>query len=501
LAVALAALGLLADRALVREAAARAALAAARLGEDARTAALSVRGALSRIEQELLAGHAPAGVQQETLMLSPAPSTPRGRSYEGRPRAELEALLLSSDPTASGLPEAAIAALALGSREARSGAAERLVRGELPVRVEDLPTVAVLLGAGGDPRIAALQARLREAPEASTLPSSPLFARQRTANAVYGWSRRGRAGLRYEVPIVALLESAGVGARARLAESGQGTAVPDVPGLSLDVAPDLPAQGRLFGARSLLWAAVSACLVALLFVHRALDARERVVQREKVFMASVTHELLTPVTAIRIFGETLAQGAGDPREYGVLLAQESERLEALVERVLAATRIDHAPSFAPVRPADLVASAVQLMQPRAGRRAVTLSVVSLVDLGEAVWDADAVRRCLLNLIENAIKHGRQPGRVEVGGEADEAHVRLFVRDDGPGIARHDRRRLFARFARGATSATGTGLGLYLVDQVAQAHGGHVDVVSRDGEGCTFSLRLPRRPPVARGGAA
>ena len=65
----------------------------------------------------------------------------------------------------------------------------------------------------------------------------------------------------------------------------------------------------------------------------------------------------------------------------------------------------------------------------------------------------------------------------------------------------DRRRLFGRFARGATSATGTGLGLYLVDQVAQAHGGGVDVVSREGQGCTFSLRLPRHPPAVRGGTA
>ena len=70
-------------------------------------------------------------------------------------------------------------------------------------------------------------------------------------------------------------------------------------------------------------------------MQRALAREARAVSREKAFVAGVTHELRTPVAAIRVFGETLAEGTGDPREYGALLAEESERLEALVERVLA----------------------------------------------------------------------------------------------------------------------------------------------------------------------
>jgi signal transduction histidine kinase len=135
------------------------------------------------------------------------------------------------------------------------------------------------------------------------------------------------------------------------------------------------------------------------------------------------------------------------------------------------------------------------MQPRAERRGVTLLVRSPEDVGEARWDGDAVRRALLNLIDNAIKHGRSRGQVEAAAESDGPHVRLSVRDDGPGIERRDQRRIFGRFARGTTEASGTGLGLYLVDQAARVHGGRVDLTSGDGHGCTFTLVLPRWPPA------
>jgi signal transduction histidine kinase len=101
---------------------------------------------------------------------------------------------------------------------------------------------------------------------------------------------------------------------------------------------------------------------------------------------------------------------------------------------------------------------------------------------------------LLSLIDNAVQHGRANGRVEVYAESDAQQVKLSVRDDGPGIARTGRKRLFGRFVRGATAASGTGLGLYLVDQVARAHGGRVDLQSEDGQGATFTLVLPRVPP-------
>jgi len=271
--------------------------------------------------------------------------------------------------------------------------------------------------------------------------------------------------------------------------------VPDVDGLVLAMVPATPPRARLLAARGLLWLAVVACLLALGLVRRALAREARAVSKEKAFLAGVTHELRTPVASIRVFGEALADGAGNPREYGVLLVEESQRLEALVERTLASTRIDAAPRFAAVQPDELLRAAVEAMRPAAERRGVTLEVRADEGMADVCWDADAVRQALLNLIENAVKHGRPSGRVEVGARVDGEHVRLSVRDDGPGIGRRDHRRLFGRFERGATEVPGTGLGLYLVDQVVSAHGGRVDLASAEGQGCTFTLVLPRLPPA------
>ena len=501
LAAVLAGFGLLADRALVREAAVSAELSSARTEQDARAAALSVRGVLGQIEQDLLAGRSRAGVRQQTLALPPSLSAWSGRPYHGRPREELVSLLLSTEVTPWGLPEALVAAIALGGPESRRDVAERLLAGQLPVRPEDLPHLASLMAVEGDPRVPDLQRRLRSAPDPNDLPEVPVFRRTLTeAGTVEGWTRRGRASLRYEVPARALFESSGVAERASIATSsrrgapvGTTIGVPDVEGFSLTLTPVAAARGRLLAARGALWVGVGACLLALIFVQRGLAREARAVAREKAFVAGVTHEPRTPVTAIRVFGETLAEGRGDPLEYGAMVAEESERLEALVERVLAATRMDEAPQLAAVRPGELLASVVHLMRPRAERRGVTLKVRAEEGLGDAQWDADAVRRALLNLIDNAIKHGRPSGKVEAGAAADGGDIRLSIRDDGPGIARRDRRRLFGRFQRGATEAPGAGLGLYLVDQVARAHGGHVDLTTAEGQGCAFTLVLPRQP--------
>jgi signal transduction histidine kinase len=115
------------------------------------------------------------------------------------------------------------------------------------------------------------------------------------------------------------------------------------------------------------------------------------------------------------------------------------------------------------------------------------------DAGDASWDSESVRQALLNLIDNAIKHGRAGGHIEVGVYPEGENLHLLVRDDGPGIVRRDRRRIFGRFQRGTTEAPGAGLGLYLVDQVARSHGGRVDLVTEDGKGSTFTLILPRVP--------
>jgi two-component system phosphate regulon sensor histidine kinase PhoR len=518
LALALAVVAVLADRALVGQADTARAAAVARIDEDARLAALSVRASLAQLEQTVAAGHAAPGVTSERLSIPPPRSvSPRGFvPYGGRPRAELADLLASTRATPNGLPEAVVARLALGPAVPVSGALgspaveDRLLAGELPVRPEDLSFLASRLGVLSDPRVPALEARLRRAPDAADLPPAPGFRRGLAGpDRIEGWTRSDRWRLRYELPVATLLEGAGVNERAAVSPAGGAAGgkapslsrtvpVPDLDGVFLRVAPRLPGTLRLTALRGVLWLSAVAGFAGLLALRRALAREARAIDRERAFLAGVTHELRTPLTAIRVLGETLAEGRGEPREYGTLVARESERLEALVERVLTLTRVEQRPRFGPVDPAELVRSAVTLVRPRAQRRTTRIECRVEPALPECRWDGEAVRRALLNLLDNAVTHGREGGRVEVSAASDGDEVRLSVEDDGPGIGRTERRRIFGRFERGRTEAPGTGLGLYLVEEVARAHGGRVDLVTAEGRGSTFTLVLPSRPPGSEG---
>ena len=491
------AFGAVSDRSLVEQGRQARRMAESEAVENARLTALSVRAALAQIEQGVLSGTTAEGTVVERLAIPPAPSVPEpgAAPYRRRSRAELAQLLQSTKSTPSGLPEAVMARLALG--DSGSDVADRLLSGALPVRPEDLPHLAHALGIGSDPRVAALQERLRTAPDSSALPTAPAFRRTRQGDHLEGWTVHGHQRVRYEVPLAAVWTSANLSADVRADPSlGASAPVPDVDGLEVSVPVRATQALRLRALRIALWIAVAASVAGLVAVRRALMAAARANAREKAFLTSVTHELRTPLAAIRLFGETLADGRGHAREYGTLVAEETQRLEGLVERVLAVTRAAESPTFAPLQPAAVLRSAVELMAPRADRRSVTLVCHANGDLPTAHWDAEAVRRALLNLLDNAVKHGREGGHVEATAAMDGDTVRLSVIDDGPGIGPRERKGLFQRFARGLTDAPGTGLGLHLVEQVARAHGGRVDLVSEEGRGCVFSLCLPVHPPAA-----
>jgi signal transduction histidine kinase len=394
-----------------------------------------------------------------------------------------------------------VAAVALGSPEARQRVAERLLTGLLPVDPEELPYLATALGVGDDGRVEALVTRLGQVPGTAGLPYVPDFKRSWTAGgSVEGVARDGEGVLLYEVrPIwllrrAGLLDQASVGGAASVA--GGTVRVPGVTGLTLTLNPRIPGRLRVRGLRVLLWLAVLAAVVGLAAFLRGLQRESRAVEREKAFLTGVTHELRTPLTAIRLFGERLAKGRGDAREYGAMVAEESQRLESLVERVLALSRGEETLSFESLDPGELVRSAASLAAARAERRR-TVIAAEASELPEVRWDGEAVRQALLNLLDNAIQHGREGGRVEVRAIADGDLVKLAVSDDGPGIGKEDRKRIFGRFERGTTAASGTGLGLFLVDRVARAHGGQVDLVTEEGRGSTFTLALPRLPLQAR----
>ena len=234
--------------------------------------------------------------------------------------------------------------------------------------------------------------------------------------------------------------------------------------------------------------------------QQAEDERRLETQRELV--ANVSHELKTPLTSIRGYAETLADGAlEDPetaRRFTGRILDQCERLEALLRDLLTLSRLDARPPSRGPLGLDLVPMAhhaVETLAPLARRLEIRLDL----EIGQpppppVAAEADDIERLLLNLIENAIKYNRPRGSVRLVLSAVPEGARVEVRDTGLGIPQGDLKRIFERFYRvdkGRTrSQGGTGLGLSIVAQLVRGLGGEVTVESRLGHGSAFRVDLP-----------
>jgi signal transduction histidine kinase len=239
------------------------------------------------------------------------------------------------------------------------------------------------------------------------------------------------------------------------------------------------------------------------FLLRDLNRDLRMAEMRSQFVASVSHELKTPLTAIRLFAETLSLGrTPDERtrsEYLETLMNESERLARLVDNVLDFSKIDQGKKIYRMRSISLRAvthSATRAMQYPLAQQGFTLHVTVDDNLPEVNGDPDALEQAILNLLSNAMKYSGNAREIELICGSDKADAVIAVRDRGIGIAPSDQSRIFEKFYRVQSSDThliaGTGLGLTLVKHIAGAHGGSIDVKSALGEGSTFTIRIPLR---------
>jgi len=231
--------------------------------------------------------------------------------------------------------------------------------------------------------------------------------------------------------------------------------------------------------------------------------RERQLAHQQLeFVAGVSHELNTPLAAIRSAGQNLADGIVSKPEavqrYGKLIQRESDRLVALVGQVLDFAGIQsRTRSYAhePVAVRETLEAAVRdcgLVLSEAGLR-VELDVAP--DLPGLEGDAVALKRAIENLLHNAAKFAAAGGEVAVRARrAPDGGVHLTVEDRGPGIPAPERARVFEPFFRGRAAQErqmpGSGLGLSLVRHIAEGHGGRVRVQSREGDGSVFLIELP-----------
>ena len=223
----------------------------------------------------------------------------------------------------------------------------------------------------------------------------------------------------------------------------------------------------------------------------------RLTQLQSDFVANISHDFRTPLTSIRMFVDTLRAGkVTDPEERNrclELLAQETERMEALVNRVLTWRTMERAGGgyrLSPQDPAQILNQALGpfRIDPALDAR---LKVVEEPHIRPVMADKNALVEALRNLFDNAFRYGGG-GPIVITLRSDGEGAAFSVRDQGTPIPPKEQRKIFKRFYRAASNEKpGTGLGLAIVQHVAQAHGGSVDVRSGSGAaGNVFTLRLP-----------
>jgi two-component system sensor histidine kinase SenX3 len=248
-------------------------------------------------------------------------------------------------------------------------------------------------------------------------------------------------------------------------------------------------------------------LILLLAEDQTESRRVDEVRRD--FVANISHELKTPVGALALLAETVEEAADDPEavlRFAGRMRQEAARLTDLVQDLIMLSRIQAAepvPDPSPVVLDDVVAEAVDRVRMKASARGIGIEVAGERGIS-ILGDEDLLVTALRNLLENAVAYSPDRTRVSVATRTVSSWMaEISVTDQGIGIPERDRERIFERFYRvdpARSRATGgTGLGLAIVKHVTAAHGGNVTLWSQEGDGSTFTLRLPLR--VGRSGAA
>jgi signal transduction histidine kinase len=219
------------------------------------------------------------------------------------------------------------------------------------------------------------------------------------------------------------------------------------------------------------------------------------------FVSSVSHELKTPLTAIRMFAEILQRGESVDRqthnECVDTIVNESERLTRLLNNVLDFSRIERGQKeyrMEATRLADVVQSAAKTMQYPLAEQGFDLNMEVDENIPPVQADHDALKQAVLNLLTNAMKYSGHSRGIELRLFPQNGDALIAVSDHGIGIPLEEQSRIFERFYRVSIpenqSVAGTGLGLALVDHIVKGHGGSVQVESSPGTGSTFSIRLP-----------
>ena len=245
--------------------------------------------------------------------------------------------------------------------------------------------------------------------------------------------------------------------------------------------------------------------MGVLIVLNDVTRLRRLENVRRDFVANVSHEIKTPITAIKGFVETLHDGAmknsKDAERFLVIVQKHVDRLDAIIEDLLSLSRIEQEAEREEIvleeaHIKEVLLTAIQLCQVKAAPRNISLELSCSEDLMAKI-NPPLLEQAVLNLLDNAIKYSDAESKVQVEARKADSEILIRVRDQGCGIDKKYLSRLFERFYRVDKARSrkmgGTGLGLAIVKHITLAHGGHVTVESVPGKGSTFSLHLPISP--------
>jgi signal transduction histidine kinase len=252
-------------------------------------------------------------------------------------------------------------------------------------------------------------------------------------------------------------------------------------------------------------AVIAAMTVLGLFIARGFGRQVQLARLKNDLVATVSHELKTPLTAMRALVDTLLDSEKfdetTTREYIQLLSRENARLSRLIDNFLTFSRLERNKftfNFEPVRPEQIVDDAVVAIGERRHRPACYFESHTQLELPMLVADRDALATALINLLDNAWKYTGDEKRIRIQAEAHNGGVRFSVEDNGIGIAASESRRVFRRFyqvdRRLSRNVEGCGLGLSIVQSIVDAHRGLISVESEVGRGSTFTIDIPAASP-------
>ncbi len=253
-----------------------------------------------------------------------------------------------------------------------------------------------------------------------------------------------------------------------------------------------------------LWAGllvILAITIMAVFVARYVGRQMRLTDLKNDLIATVSHELKTPLSSIRALVDTLLEGRyrdeRQVREYLDLIAKENVRLSRLIDNFLTFSRMERnkkAFQFGSLRAEEVVRQAREAVQERFVSGGYRLDVAVQPGLPPIVGDRDALTTVLLNLLDNAYKYSKNDKRVSLRAYSGDGCVCLEVEDNGIGLSRKAAKRVFDRFYQAdqtlSRKGAGVGLGLSIVKFIVGAHGGLVSVESQPGKGSRFTVRLP-----------